>query len=54
MVKGYFEGSSQRGQCIYTDTRLLAIFQAADLINPHATQSGELLNGEIMGDAGEL
>jgi hypothetical protein len=54
MVKGYVEGTSQRGQRIHTDTRLIAIFEATDLINPHATERGELLNREITGDTGEL
>jgi hypothetical protein len=54
MVKRYRQGERQRRQRIHTHTRLVAIFQAADLIDPHATEGGELLNGEITRNPGEL
>jgi hypothetical protein len=38
MVKRELEGDRQRCQRIHTDTGLLTIFQAADLIYPYATQ----------------
>jgi len=38
MVKRELEGDRQRRQRIHTDPGLLAIFQAAYLIYPYATQ----------------
>jgi hypothetical protein len=54
MIKRYRQRDRKRCQRIHTDTRLAAVFQAADLIYPYATQRGELLNREITGDTGEL